>query len=237
MAELVLFMRDELPPAAPAEPITARRPASRGWTLARLLPRAAAPAPGVSIIPPGSSPIPGTTAVAAAPAPPVPGAATPQATAPGAAPAAANSTTPVIASAGAQIVVTPPSPDFRVGGGPYTVAVSATNASRLSGLSLTVTFNPAAVRVRAVQEGSFMRAGGVQATFTQMVDAATGRIDIAIVRTGDATGVAGTGLLAALVFDAVGGGAANLAVTGTATAPGGTPASLQLAPVPAITVR
>jgi len=216
------------PVAQPAPPAVAPNPAGQG---------AAAPAPGVSIIPPGSSPIPGTTAVAAAPAPPVPGAATPQATAPGAAPAAANSTTPVIASAGAQIVVTPPSPDFRVGGGPYTVAVSATNASRLSGLSLTVTFNPAAVRVRAVQEGSFMRAGGVQATFTQMVDAATGRIDIAIVRTGDATGVAGTGLLAALVFDAVGGGAANLAVTGTATAPGGTPASLQLAPVPAITVR
>ena len=197
---------------------------------------AAAAAPGVSIIPPGSSPIPGTTAVAAAPAPAVSGAATPQATVPGAPPAATNAS-PVVASAGAQIVVTPPGPEFRVGGGPYTVAISATNASRLSGLSLTVTFNPAAVRVRAVQEGSFMRAGGVQATFTQMVDAATGRIDIAIVRTGDATGVAGTGLLAALVFDAVGGGAANLAVTGTATAPGGTPASLQLAPVPAITVR
>jgi hypothetical protein len=134
-------------------------------------------------------------------------------------------------------VVTPPGPEFRVGGGPYTVAVSATNASRLSGLSLTITFNSAALRVRAVQEGSFMRAGGVQATFTQMVDATTGRIDIAVVRTGDATGVAGTGLLAALVFDAVGGGAANLSVTGTATAPGGTPASLQITPVSAVTVR
>jgi general secretion pathway protein D len=197
---------------------------------------AAAAAPGVSIVPPGSSPIPGTTAVAAAPAPAVPSTATtPPAAAAGAPPPATSSPTPV--SAGAQIVVTPPGPEFRVGGGPYTVAVSATNASRLSGLSLTVTFNPAAVRVRAVQEGSFMRAGGVQATFTQMVDAATGRIDIAIVRTSDQTGVAGTGLLAAVVFDAVGGGAANLAVTGTATAPGGTPASLQLAPIAAVTVR
>ena len=54
----------------------------------------------------------------------------------------------------------------------------------------------------------------IAATFTQQVDATTGRIDIAIVRTGDQTGVAGTGLLAAVVFDAVGGGAANLAVTG-----------------------
>jgi len=219
-------------PAAPvAQPVqpppAAPNPAAQG---------PAAGAPGVSIIPPGSSPIPGTTAVAAAPAPSAPGAAPPQAGGPGTQPAPANSgATP--ASAGAQIVVTPPGPEFRVGGGPYTVAVSATNASRLSGLSLTVTFNPAALRVRAVQEGSFMRAGGVQATFTQMVDATTGRIDIAVVRTGDSTGVAGTGLLAALVFDAVGGGAANLSVTGTATAPGGTPASLQLTPVSAVTVR
>jgi type II secretory pathway component GspD/PulD (secretin) len=222
--------------AAPLEAEPAPAPVAQPAAPNPAGPAAAAPAQGVSIIPPGSSPIPGTTAVAAAPAPSVPGAATPQAAAPGA-PPAATSSTPAIASAGAQIVVTSPGPEFRVGGGPYTVAVSATNASRLSGLSLTITFNPAAVRVRAVQEGSFMRAGGVQATFTQMVDAAAGRIDIAVVRTGDATGVAGTGLLAALVFDAVGGGAANLAVTGTATAPGGSPASLQLAPVSAVTVR
>ena len=82
-----------------------------------------------------------------------------------------------------------------------------------------------------------MRAGGAQATFTQMVDAATGRIDIAIVRTADTTGVAGTGLLAAVLFDAVGGGPANITITGTATAPGGGAASLQVAPVPAVTVR
>ena len=196
---------------------------------------------GVSIIPPGSSPIPGTTAVQAAPTPATPTAATPQGAAGGALPPAPAATAPAvnppIASGGAQIVVTPPGTDFRVGGGPYTVAVSATNASRLSGLSLTITFNPSALRVRAVQEGSFMRAGGAQAAFTQQVDAASGRIDIVILRTADATGVAGTGLLAAVLFDAVGGGAANLAITGTATAPGGTPASLLITPVPAITVR
>jgi hypothetical protein len=42
IAELVLFMRDEVPLAAPAEPSPARRPAARGWSLARLLPRAPA---------------------------------------------------------------------------------------------------------------------------------------------------------------------------------------------------
>ena len=67
-----------------------------------------------------------------------------------------------------------------------------------------------------------MRSGGVQATFTQQADA-RGRVDIAIVRPGDATGVAGTGLLAALLFDAVGAGPANLTVTGTGSAPGGAP--------------
>ena len=206
-------------PAAPAAP----QPAQPAGPNA--VPQGAgAAAPGVSIVPPGSSQIPGTTAVQAAPAPP-------------AAAPATNPAAPVVATAGAQIIVTPPGTDFRVGAGPYTVAISATNAARLSGLSLTVTFNPSALRVRAVQEGSFMRAGGAQATFTQMVDAATGRIDIAIVRTGDATGVAGTGLLAAVLFDAVGGGAANISVTGTATAPGGAAASLQLTPVPAVTVR
>jgi hypothetical protein len=135
------------------------------------------------------------------------------------------------------VVVSPPGTEFRVGGGPYTVPVSVSNASRLSSLSLTITYNPAVLRVRTVQEGSFMRTGGVAAAFTQQVDAASGRVDIAIVRTGDTTGVAGTGLLAALLFDAVGPGSANLAVTGTGTAPGGAGLGLQFGPVSIVTVR
>jgi len=82
-----------------------------------------------------------------------------------------------------------------------------------------------------------MRTGGAPVTFTQQVDAATGRIDIAIVRTEDQTGVAGTGLLAAIVFDAVGGGTANLALTGAGAGPRGTPVGLQFAPPPLVTVK
>ena len=115
--------------------------------------------------------------------------------------------------------------------------ISIAGASRVSSLSLTITFNPAVVRVRTVQEGSFMRSGGIQAAFTQQVDAATGRIDIAIIRPGDATGVAGTGLLAAVLFDAITPGAANLAVTGSGSLPGGGALSLQFAPVPVVNVR
>ena len=230
-------------------------------------PAAVAPAPapalpagaGVPVAPPGSSQTPGTTLVPAAPTPqpagpplvapqaapqqvpPVPQ--VPVALAPTPAPAAARpavttaAAAPAISGSGAQIVFTPPGTDFRVGGGPYTVAISATNAARLSSVSITLTFNPAAVRVRNVQEGSFMRAGGVTATFNQQVDANAGRLDIVIVRNSDATGVAGTGLLGAILFDAVGAGAANFNVTGSASAPGGASLPVQVSTVPAVTVR
>jgi type II secretory pathway component GspD/PulD (secretin) len=196
-------------------------------------------APGVPVVPPGSSQIPGTTTVPAAPAQPlppagdVPAGVTPTAPAAGAPPV----TAPGVVAVGGQLILSPPGPEFRVGAGPYTVPVSISGASQVSSVSLTITFNPATLRVRAIQEGSFMRTGGVAATFTQQVDAAAGRIDIAIVRTNDPTGVAGTGLLAAVVFDAVGGGTANLALTGAATSPRGIPVPLQFAAVPVVTVK
>jgi len=198
--------------------------------------------PGVIVVPPGSSPIPGTTTVPAAPAQPVPAPPGPGATATPGQGAPAGGTPPVAVPAaagagGGQIVLTPPGPDFRVGAGPYTVPISIMGASQVSSVSITLTFNPAALRVRSVQEGSFMRAGGIAATFTQQVDAASGRVDIAIVRPGDATGVAGTGLLGAVLFDAVGGGPANLTITGSAAAPRGTPVQLQFNAPPAVTVR
>jgi general secretion pathway protein D len=140
-------------------------------------------------------------------------------------------------AAGGQVILTPPGTEFRVGGGPYTVPISITGASQLSSISLTITYNPAALRVRTVQEGSFMRAGGVAAAFTQQADQTTGRIDIAIVRTGDVTGVAGTGMVAAVLFDAVAAGPANVTVTGTAAGPGGGPVPLEFAPVPIVGVR
>jgi hypothetical protein len=112
-----------------------------------------------------------------------------------------------------------------------------TDAAQVSSVSLTVTFNPTVLRVRSVQEGSFLRAGGIAATFAQEVDPEAGRVDIAIVRSADPTGVAGTGLLAAVLFDAVGGGAANLAVTGGAMGPRGAPVTIQITSAPEVTVR
>ena len=190
----------------------------------------------------GAAPSPaGAGQAAASPSPaPAPTPATPTPVAPPANnPAATPAPTPGVpgASGGGQVVISPPSPELRLGAGPYTLPISVTGASRLSSMSLTVTYNPAVVRVRTVQEGSFMRSGGVQAAFTNRADASAGRVDIAIVRPGDTTGVAGTGLLAALVLDAIGAGPANIVVTGTGTAPGGAPISLQFTPMTPVTVR
>src|SRR5688572_8381696 len=196
------------PPAAGPPPVAIPAPAAA----------AVPPAPvggvpqGIAVIPPGSSAVPGTTSV---PAAAVPGQ----------------------RAASGQIVLSPPSTDFRVGSGPYNVPITITGASQISNVAVTVTYNPAVLRMRAVAEGSFMRAGGVNATFTQSPDPANGRVDIAVVRAGDMTGVAGTGLLAALLFEPVTAGQANLTVTATATAPGGAPVPLQFAPVPPVTVR
>jgi hypothetical protein len=128
-------------------------------------------------------------------------------------------------------------PEFRVNAGPYTVPISITGASQISSVSLTVTYNPAVLRIMAAQEGTFLRAGGVAAVFNQQPDPAGGRLDIAIIRPNDLTGVAGTGLLTALMFEAIAPGQANLAVTGSASGPNGAPVTLQFGPVPNITVR
>jgi hypothetical protein len=127
------------------------------------------------------------------------------------------------------VIISPPSTAFRVGGGPYTIPLSVTDASRLSTVTLTLIFDPTKLRVRTVQEGSFMRAGGANVTFTQQAGA--NRVDITLVRSADATGASGTGLLAAVLFDAIAPGSATFTVSGTATGPGGTPMGLRFAPV------
>ena len=131
----------------------------------------------------------------------------------------------------AQVLVTPPGTQLRVGGGPYTVPVSITGVSQLSTISLTLFFDPNVLRVRTVQEGSFLRQGGVQVTFTQQVDTAAGRLDITVTRLNDPSGAAGAGLLAAVLFDVVGVGSITLSTSGTAMTPGGVPLALEFMPV------
>jgi hypothetical protein len=135
-----------------------------------------------------------------------------------------------------RLLVTPPGPELTVGGGPYTVPVSVSNVPRVSTLSVTITYNPALLRVRSVQEGSFMRQGGVKASFNQQIDPVAGRVDITVVRSQDVVGASGTGLVAALVVEAVAAGSTSLGTAGTATAPGGAPLTVTTSPV-AVTVK
>jgi general secretion pathway protein D len=232
-----------LTPEEPAAAAAAPAAATPGATSLR--PPGSAPgspppgqAPTPLVAPPaGSTPIPGTVVVPVpappAPAPPAaaPPAPVPPEPEPTPPPTAAALPTPPPPTAGfglAQILLSPP-PGFRVGGGPYTVPISVANVSRLSTITLTITFDQALLRVRSVQEGSFMRAGGANAAFTQQ--SSPGRVDITIVRPADATGATGTGLLAALLFDALAPGNATLNVSGSASGPGGTAMGLRFQPV------
>ncbi len=219
-------------PILPAPPTTPRRGAD-----ARRRRRSMA---SISV-PPGSSPVPGTVVVppaAAAPPPQATQPAEPQASAPAAAappvspppsppPAAAlPSAAPAIGSATVQLSAPPV---FARGGGPYTVPITISNVARLSTITLTVTFDPALLSVRSVQEGSFMRSGGgPDVTFVHQVSG--GRLDITLTRAADATGATGSGLLAAIQFDAVSAGTTTLSVSGSATGPGGTVMGLQFRP-------
>jgi general secretion pathway protein D len=195
--------------------------------------------PGTSAVPTLVTPLPGAPPPAAgAPAPGAVGQPTPPETPPRdiatAPPAPAGAGAPNAAAA--QVIITPPGTEFRVAGGPYTVAVTINNASRVSVMTLTVTFNPNVLRVRTAQDGTFMRQGGVTTSFTPRIDAAAGRVDIAITRTGDQAGASGAGLLAALMFDAVGPGGSVISVSGVANTPEGAPVPMQFSPV-TVTVR
>ena len=224
-------------PAADTPPAPAAAPA----------PPAASPTPqigqqtpqGTIAVPAGASPVPGTVVVPN-PAPPAPATtpiqpqAQPQAAAPAPAPAvtAQAAPDPPITSPGigaAQVIISPPPGALRVSQGPYNIPLSITGAQRLSTVTLTLTFDPRLLRMRTVQEGSFLRSGGANVTFSQQAN--NGRIDITISRGADATGVSGTGLLAAILFDAIAPGTVTLTASGSATGPGNTPMGLQFRPI------
>jgi type II secretory pathway component GspD/PulD (secretin) len=175
-------------------------------------------------------------APAPAPAPPAPQPEPPPLLQPEPAPTAPTAPDAAAAASAVRLLITPPGPELRLGGGPYTVPISVSNVPRVSTLSITVTYNPALLRVRAVQEGSFMRQGGVTAAFSHQVDPVAGRVDVTVVRGQDLVGASGTGLVAALLVEPVAAGSTSLGAAGTATAPGGAPVAIVTTPV-AVTVR
>ncbi|PYR43434.1 MAG: hypothetical protein DMF93_03205 [Acidobacteria bacterium] len=175
-------------------------------------PAVAPPPPGAATNPPGATPPPATTPAAA-----------------GANPPAAEAVPTQSPGIGSARVMISAGTSFRVGGGPYTVPLLVNDAARLSTITLTMIFDPAKLRVRSVQEGSFMRSGGASVTFSQQVNG--NRIDITLSRGGDSTGASGTGVLAAILFDAVAPGAVTMTLSGSATGPGGVAMGLRFTPV------
>ena len=229
-------------PAAPAPggvvPAPAPAPGAAPNAPAPNAPAPNAPAPGAA---PGASlnvaPAPPPAANATpVPAPLASGPAGPPASTASTASPKPGATSAALLPTSTQIVITPSTTDMRAGTSGYAIPVQVVNAARLSSVSLTMTYNPAALRVRSIQQGSFMSTAGTAVAFTQNSET-PGRIDIVLMRTGDVTGAAGSGLLASVLFDAIAAGPANVTITGTATIPGGGALPLQFGGVPPMTVR
>jgi general secretion pathway protein D len=190
-----------------------------------------APTGGTAIVPVGAAPPPAAPpatppaprAVGLVPVEPVPSGAAPGATPP---------------TAPAQIVIRPPGTEaLPTIGGPYPVLIEVANVSQLGTVSLTVTYNPAVLKAITVLPGTFLQQGGATPTFVPRIDAAAGRIDIAISRAGNLAGASGiTGLLASIQFQAVAPGSSPITVTGVATTPGGQPITVQMVPA-TVTVK
>ena len=226
------------PTAAPVAPPAQTQPPTQP-PVAPVLPTGSTQRP---VVPPGSSPIPGMVPAPAPPAPP-PSPATvvnpppvEQPAVPAPAPAPAVPPTGVAPTPAqpppappARITLSPPN-EMRVGSGPYTIPIQIVGATRVSSVTLSITYNPALIRIRNVQEGTFMRQGGATPAFSNQNDDKSGRLDIVIVRPGDKTGASTSGLLAALLIEPLTAGTGALAVSGSATIPGGGPAALQFMP-------
>ncbi len=148
----------ETPAAAPAAPASP----SGGTPLA--------PPPGGTVLtpPPGSSPVPGFVVTPQQPPPGQPAqpsagtppAPTPEPVPPTQTPPTAQATPlPAVppeptTSAGvglAQVLISPPGTTFRVGQGPYTVPLTILGASRLTTITLALTYDASVLRVRTVQ--------------------------------------------------------------------------------------
>ena len=77
---------------------------------------------------------------------------------------------------------------------------------------------------------------GASTSFVPKIDPNTGRIDLVITRPGDKTGVSGNGLLASIVFEAIGAGNSQIALSGLAMNTAGQAVLVAFSPA-TVTVR
>ena len=122
-------------------------------------------------------------------------------------------------------------------GEPLTVQLMVLSDEPLASVPLTVTFDPRVLQVMSVQEGDFLRQGGVPATFSSRVDS-SGLVAISAARSGG-TGATGSGSLATLTLRPLLPSAqAALQVSAPAVLRGdGQPAAVQLPPPHVISIE
>jgi hypothetical protein len=125
---------------------------------------------------------------------------------------------------------------LQTGGGPHTMPIQVANVKDVATIALTITYDPAVISGPTVTQGSFMMQGGAMVTFVPSVNAAAGRIDIALSRPASRPGASGSGLLAAISFTAGSPGVSTFTVSGVATTSSGQSIALQFAPA-RVTVR
>ena len=186
--------------------------------------------PPPAVVPPGT-PVPGQpgTPTAGQPSTPTTTTGTP-ARAPGVVPI--QPVTPATEPAGppsqGRVFVTAPTAPLTAGA-PYTVPIMIENVSQPLGvLSLTVTYDPTILRAVNVVQGTHMQQGGVTTTFAPKIDAATGRVDIAIARPFDRPGAVGNAVLGAIAFEAVRSGTSPITIQGVITTTTGVSIPVQM---------
>jgi hypothetical protein len=220
----------DAPPPPPTVPVGAATGAGQ-------VPPPGTPPPAGSVPPPAGATPPPNPQSAAAPPPPTVGNASPPRVPgvvniqPVGGTAAAAPQTP------AQLIISAPAAEFQMGGAPYTVPLNISNVSQLGTITATITYDPAVLKADAVVQGTFMQQGGVTPTFSPKIDAAAGRIDVVITRGPDQPGANGAGLIAGIVFKAVGGGTARIAIVGVATTPTGQAIPIQTGPPATVIVK
>jgi general secretion pathway protein D len=192
-----------------------------------------APPPPTLAPPGGQVPPPGQPVPAAPGAQQTPPAGTP----PGATPPRAPGVVPIqpvtpgveaTPPSQGRVVVAAPATPFAVGA-PYTVPIMIENLSQPIGVvSLTVTYDPAVLRAVTVSQGAHMQQGGATTTFAPKIDAAAGRVEIAIARPFNLPGASGSGVVAGISFEAVKPGTSAIGITGILTTTAGQTVSAQM---------
>ena len=113
-----------------------------------------------------------------------------------------------------RVEINPPSGPLRTGIESYPFPISITGVSDLTTLTLSLDYDPSRLKIKAVQEGSFMRQGGAEVVFAQQANDVDGRIDLALTRTSDSLGASGSGVLAGILFEALEPGETVLSLSG-----------------------